>query len=127
MSTKFRHLNRKQTALFSVLFIVAYAITCFVLIKIGGQVVYLDGLTFILGIAVNLLTMFAFIEAPFVNVVNQVITTAIWIVKVASESVATITYVIISFYNVYMVARTCITYVSLYKKQRKEEKSIILD
>ena len=124
MATKFRRLSIKQTALFSVLFIVAYAVTCFILIKIGGQVVYLDGLTLILGVGVNLLTMFAFIEAPFVNIANQVITTAIWIVKVASESVASITYVIISIYNIYMVVRTCITYVSLYKAQKKEEISI---
>lgn len=126
-STKFRRFSKKQTALFSALFVVAYAITCFVLIKIGGQVVYLDGLTFILGLAVNLLTMFAFIEAPFINIVNQVITTAIWVVKIASESVASITYVIISFYNVYMIVRTCITYVSLYKLQKNEEKSINLE
>ncbi len=124
MATKFRRLSIKQTALFLALFIVSYAITCFILIKIGGQVVYLDGLTLILGIGVNLLTMFAFIEAPFVNIANQVIATAIWIVKVASESVASITYVIISIYNLYMVVRTCITYVSLYKTQNKEEKSI---
>lgn len=127
MATKFRHLSIKQTVLFLVLFIVAYAITCFVLIKIGGQVVYLDGLTFILGVGVNLLTMFAFIEAPFINIVNTVITLGVWLVKMFESNISSITYVIISFYNVYMVARTCITYVSIYKKQRKEEKSIILD
>jgi hypothetical protein len=124
MATKFRRLSIKQTALFLALFIVAYAVTCFILIKIGGQVVYLDGLTLVLGIGVNLLTMFAFIEAPFVNIVNNGIATAIWIVKVASESVASITYLIISIYSLYMIVRTCITYVSLYKTQKKEEKSI---
>ncbi len=122
MATKFRRLSIKQTVLFSALFILAYALSCFILIKIGGQVVYLDGLTLILGVGVNLLTMFAFIEAPFINIVNNVITLVIWFVKMFESNISSITYVIISVYNLYMIVRTCITYVSLYKRQKREEK-----
>ncbi len=127
MATKFRRLSKKQTVWFSILFIVAYAIICFILIKLGGQVVYLDGLTLILGIGVNLLTMFAFIEAPYVNIVNQVITLCIWLVKTFEGNVSSITYVIISVYTVYMVVRTCITYVLTYKIQNNEEKAKSVD
>lgn len=93
----------------------------------GGQVVYLDGLTLILCVGVSLLTMFAFIEAPFVNIVNQAITLCVWLVKTFEGNVLSITYVIISVYNLYMVVRTCITYVSVYKIQTDGEKSKRID
>ena len=128
-STVFRAFNLKGKLVLTFVMLVGWAITSFVLWKLNGSAVVLDGLSMVIAFAVNILNIWGYIESPILNVVSTLIQMAMWVQIIFTAGNATaVTYFVSSLYNMYMVSRTAIKWYKLYKEQQakkgevKEEK-----
>ena len=118
-ATIFRSFSGKQRVLFGGLLIVAWAICSVVLWKIGGTAVVTDGLILVLGVVVPVLNIVAYIEAPVLNVVSVLTQLILWgQVIFVDGKLGNLTYLIYMAYALYMVLRTCVRWVTLYKEQK---------
>ena len=120
-STVFRRMKNSWRILFSVGILTAWAISSFVLWKVGGNEFVLDGLSMVLAYAAYVLTMFAFIENVPIALTSLVIGNTLWIRIILSGNIANVTYLIYNIYASYMSIRAQIRWIKLYKEQRAKK------
>lgn len=115
-STLFRKMSKKALSLLIVGIAVAYVVVVFVLKKMGGSFVYFDAISFLFGLVVPILTMFAFVEYPIFNLIssiNGVVLHAVMIPTVPEQT----TYLIFSLYSLVCVIKMIKKVKLLYKEQ----------
>lgn len=126
-STVFRRMKAKFELLAAAGFALLVAVSVLILYRAGGTEPVLDGLTMMLGLILPLLTMFAFIEALPLNVVNMIVSLTLWIRIVAAGNFADITYLVYSVYCTYMTARLVVRWLKLYSEQQRESKRSLFE
>ena len=78
-----------------------------------------------LGFVLPILTMFAFVETPFINIISQSVSLTIWVkIIISTGNIANLTYVIYLIYCIYMISRQGVSYIKLYKEQQENKKII---
>ena len=118
-ATVFRRFSVRGRLLLVLILCVAWATTSFILWKMGGTATVMDGLTMVLGFAVNMLNIVAYVEAPFLNIISGLCQTALWVqIVFVNGNYAATTYLVYMIYCTYMIARTFYRWISLYKEQQ---------
>ncbi|MBO5092315.1 MAG: nicotinamide mononucleotide transporter, partial [Clostridia bacterium] len=78
-ATIFRRFSVQDRVILALVLFVVWMATSFVLSKIGGTATAIDGLTMVLGFATNILTIVAYVEAPFLNIISGLCQFALWV------------------------------------------------
>ena len=118
-ATVFRRFSAWGRVLLTLVLCVAWATTSFVLWKMGGTATVVDGLTMVLGFAVNILNIVAYVEAPFLNIISGLCQTALWVqIIFVNDNYAATTYLVYMVYCTYMITRTFYRWRALYKEQQ---------
>ena len=118
-ATVFRAFTGRQRIILSFVMAVAWGICSFVLWKLDGTAVVIDGLVLVLGFVMPILNIKAYIESALLNVINCAIQAVMWgQIIITNGNLATLTYLIYSIYCTYMVVRTFLRWLSLYKEQQ---------
>jgi len=128
-ATVFRRFSLRGRLLLALILCMAWAGTSFALWEMGGTATVIDGLTMVLGFATNILTIVAYVEAPFLNVISSLCSFALWLqIVFINRNYAAMTYLVYSVYCSYMIMRTFCRWLSLYKEQQclksEEQKTI---
>ena len=85
----------------------------------GRTAVLVDGLVFVFGLIIPILNIKAYIESALLNIVNCAMQAVMWAqIIITNGNLATLTYLIYSIYCTYMVVRTFLRWLSLYKEQQ---------
>ena len=118
-ATVFRRFRTRGRVLLALVLCAVWAATTFVLSRMGGTATVMDGLTMVLGFAVNILNIVAYVEAPFLNTVSGLCQFALWVqIVFINGNYAAMTYLVYSIYCTYMIARTFYRWLALYKEQQ---------
>ena len=120
-ATIFVTMKNKFRILGGILFLITWAVVAFIMSKTDNNQYYIDSFNMILGIVLPILTMFGFLEFIPLQIISLTSLHVMWIIIVATENVANVTYLIVSLYNCYMGAKQILTWIKLYKKQRAEK------
>ncbi len=119
-ATMFRRFSACGRALLALVLCVMWAATSFTLSKIGGTATVIDGLTMVLGFATNILTMVAYVEAPFLNIISGLCQFALWVqIVFINGNYAAMAYLVYNVYCTYMLIRTFYHWLTLYKEQQR--------
>ena len=119
-ATVFRRFSTRGRVLLTLILCVAWATTSFVLSLMGGTAIVIDGLTMVLGFATNILTIVAYVEAPFLNIISGLCQFALWVqIVFINGNYAAMTYLVYNVYCTYMIIRTFYRWHTLYKEQRR--------
>ena len=119
-ATVFRAFTGKQRIWLGAGGLVAWVISSCTLWKMGGTAIVMDGLVLVLGIVIPVLNVFAYIEAPFLNILSALSQLFLWVqVVVAQGKYANLTYLIYMVYALYMIVRMFFRWIELYKEQHK--------
>ena len=78
-ATVFRRFSARGRVLLALALCVAWALVSFVLRIMGGTATVIDGLTMVLGFAINILSIVAYVEAPFLNIISGLSQFALWV------------------------------------------------
>lgn len=115
----FRAFIGRQRIILSFVLAVAWGISSFVLWRMDGTAVLVDGLVFVFGLIIPILNIKAYIESALLNIVNCAMQAVMWAqIIITNGNLATLTYLIYSIYCTYMVVRTFLRWLSLYKEQQ---------
>ena len=118
-ATEFRRFSARGRVLLALVLCVAWAATVFALRMMGGTATVIDGLTMVLGFAINILNIVAYVEAPFLNIISGLSQFALWMqIVFINKNYAALTYLVYSIYCSYMIARTFYRWLALYKEQQ---------
>ncbi len=124
-ATTFRRFTKGEFIITIAGVLICWAVVSAILWKINGTEFLLDGFTTTLGFILPVLTMFAFVETPFINLILQSVTLTIWVrIIISSGNIANLTYIIYLTYCMYMVSRQGVSYIKLYKEQQ-ENKQVV--
>lgn len=119
-ATVFRRFSACGRVLLALVLCAAWAATSFTLWMIGGTATVIDGLTMVLGFTTNILTIVAYVEAPFLNIISCLCQFALWVqIVFINQNYAAMTYLVYSVYCAYMVIRTFCRWLALYKEQQR--------
>ncbi len=118
-ATVFRRFSARGRVLLTLVLCAAWAATTFALSRMGGTASVMDGLTMVLGFAVNILNIVAYVEAPFLNIISGLCQFGLWVqIVFINGNYAAITYLVYNIYCTYMIARTFYRWRALYKEQQ---------
>ncbi len=118
-ATVFRRFSARGRVLLALALCVAWALVAFVLRIMGGTATVIDGLSMVLGFAINILSIVAYVEAPFLNIISGLSQFALWVqIVFVNGNYAAMTYLVYSIYCAYMIARTFYRWLALYKEQQ---------
>ena len=118
-ATIFRRFSVQDRVILALVLFVGWMATSFILSKMGGTATVIDGLTMVLGFATNILTIVAYVEAPFLNIISGICQFALWVqIVFINGNYAAITYLVYNVYCTYMIVRTFVRWRKLYKEQR---------
>ncbi len=113
----FKKMTNKQLVLFLTAVAVGWAVLAGVLIHFKYEYAILDSITFLFGIIVPVLTMFAFIEYTYLWIVQSVIGLMLNIQMVVNDYKQT-TYLIYGIYALYCVVCAFINVRKFHKEQQ---------
>lgn len=97
----------------------AAAYFAFSALKGASDMMPLDAAVFVLGLVVTVAQMLAYVESMAINILTCAINVCIWIVLTARDA-KSITYLLISVYNLYRCALGFYNYLAIYKRQQRE-------
>lgn len=118
-ATMFRKFSARGRVLLALVLCVAWIATSFILSRIDGTAIVIDGLTMVLGFATNILTILAYVEAPFLNIISGLCQFALWVqIVFVNKNYAATTYLVYNVYCTYMIIRTFHRWLALYKEQQ---------
>ena len=117
-STVMRKMSAKMRLIYLAVFAVAWVAVFIALTMAGSQYEILDNTASLLSVLVLLLTMLAYVEYPFVWVI-QIIISIILNVQVTLVEPGHVTYLIYSIYNLYCAVSAFVNVRKLYKKQQE--------
>lgn len=89
-----------------------------------GALALLDSFTFVLGITISLLSAFRYIDSQYLNIFSCFLAIVMWGV-ICIESPNNLNYMVISCYNLFMVAKAAINWTKQYKNDKREKESVI--
>ena len=103
--------------------IAAYVAAYFAFSNLRGasDMMPLDAAVFVLGLGVTVLQMLAYVDSMAINVFNCTISLVIWIM-LTGRDIKSVTYLLISIYNLYRCALGFFNYFRIYRKQQNEIK-----
>lgn len=92
----------------------------------GEKQAALDIFLFVLGIAIPVLQLLRYMEAPYYNLISSVANLAMWIL-ICAENIADLNYLIMAVYSLFRVVQSVITWTKQYQKSRKDAEREALD
>ncbi len=123
-STKFKKLSPKARIYISICFIVVWIIVLKLLQIAGSGYAVLDNTSSILGILVTVLTVLAYIEYSYLNLISSAINIFLN-VQIVLNDISRLPYAIYSIYCMLCVIMATITVSKIYKEQHKTEEEIV--
>ena len=123
-STLFRKMKWGMRGLIALGFAVCWVGTMTVLKMLGGSYAGLDTTITLFGLLITFLTMFAFVEAPFLNVFNGLISIIQFVRMIVDGNIERIPFLIFSVYSFICVVMGLVRTIKLYREQqiKKREK-----
>ncbi len=121
-STLFRKMSWGMRGIIALGFAVCWVGVIIVLGLLGGDYVILDTTITLFGLLITFLTMFAFIEAPFLNVFNSLIGITQFVSMIADGKIERTPFLIFSIYSFVCVVLGLIRTVKLYREQQFKKK-----
>ena len=123
-STLFRKMKWGMRGLITLGFAVCWVGTMTVLKMLGGSYAGLDTTITLFGLLITFLSMFAFVEAPFLNVFNGLISITQFVRMIADGNIERIPFLIFSVYSLICVVMGLVRTIKLYREQqlKKREK-----
>ena len=119
-ATVFRKFTTRGRILLALVLCIVWAITSFVLWKMNGTATVMDGLSMVLGFAINILNILAYVEAPFLNILSGLCQFFLWVqIVFVNGNYAATTYLVYMIYCSYMIIRTFSRWLALYKEQQR--------
>jgi nicotinamide mononucleotide transporter len=121
-ATVFRRLRRWHYPLLAVGIAALWAGILYGSARVGGAngMIVLDSCLFALGLAVTVLTMFAFVEGYALNILACALTAVMWGVLTVRNT-RDVTYLLISLYNLYRVCLALANCARMYRAQQREK------
>ncbi len=117
-STLFRKMSWRVRGLTALAFVVCWVGVITVLQMLGGDYVIMDTTLTLFGFLITFLTMFAFIEAPFLNVFSSAIGIAQYVNMMMDGNVDRAPFLIFNIYSTTCVVLGLIRIVKLYHEQQ---------
>lgn len=121
-STLFRKMRWGMRALVALGFAICWIGTITVLRLLGGDYVILDTTITLFGLLITCLSMFAFIEAPFLNVFNSLISIAQFVNMMIDGKIERTPFLIFSVYSTTCVVLGLVRTIKLYQEQQLVKK-----
>ena len=121
-STLFRKMRWRMRILVALGFVACWVGTITVLTLLGGDYVVMDTTITLFGLLITFLSMFAFIEAPFLNVFNCLISIAQFVNMILDGKIERTPFLIFSIYSAICVVLGLIRTVKLYHEQQLKKK-----
>ena len=87
-----------------------------------GRFVWLDSLSFVVGLTVTLLSAFGYVDSQYLNLFSCTVTFVMWI-AVCIEEPQNINFAVISAYNLFRVTQAAINWTKIYKNGGKENEN----
>lgn len=97
-------------------------IPCYYLCKpfFSGALALLDSLAFVWGITVSILAAFRYIDSQYLNIFAVIVGIVMWVI-VCIENPNNLNYLIISFYNLFMVIKAAVNWTKQYINDKREK------
>ena len=121
-STLFRKMSWRLRGLAAAVFAACWIGVIAVLQLLGGDYVIMDTTITIFGVFITIMTMFAFVEVPFLNVFNGVIGIAQYVNMMMDGKFERSPFLIFNVYSTTCVVLGLIRTVKLYKEQQLKKK-----
>ena len=130
-STLFRKMSWKWRGLALLGFAVCWVCMLAVLELLGSSYAMLDTTLTLFGFLLPFLTMFAFVEAPFLNIINSAINTWQYVQMMLDGELARTPFLIFNVYSLICVVMGAFRQLALYREQRalkkEKEKEVIAE
>ena len=119
--TKLKILGIKRLFIVIGVILFGWAVCYFGLAGFFKTVTYpvFDTLQFTIGIVVSLLAAFKYVESQHINIVNCASAVTVWML-ICVQNPSNLNYLIISCYNLFMVAKAAVSWTRKYKAQKCE-------
>jgi len=116
-----RKMNAKQRLAGAVVTLIVWAAVYFITVDISGasDLIILDSLGFALSLIIIAGTMFAFMEAPALNILSCSSALVVWCILTARDPKG-ITYLLVNIYNLYRVIIALYNHIKLYNLQKAD-------
>ena len=111
----------KMRIAFLAIFVTTSIGTILILRLTGSDYALLDATTSLLGILITFLTLFAFVEGMYMNVLNQALCILLYISMVLNGVTEQVTYLIFGVYSFICIIITAINGRKLYIVQRNSD------
>ena len=121
-STLFRKMSWGMRGLIALGFAICWVGVITVLQLLGGDYVIMDTTITLFGFLITFLTMFAFVEAPFLNVFNCLIGIAQFANMIADGKTERTPFLIFSVYSFTCVVMGLVRTIKLYREQQLKKK-----
>ena len=116
-TTKFRSLGARISIFVYSAIAIAYVPLLFLNLNAGGSFAYLDTAVSLLGFAVTVLTVFAFIEYTYLSLLQTVLTLILYSVMLKTEPTQA-TYLVYTAYSLICILRGTLNVHKIYHAQR---------
>ncbi len=117
-STLFRKMSWRWRGVVAVGFALCWAGTIAVLALLGGDYVLMDTTITLFSILIPLLAMFAFVEAPVLNMLNSAISLGQFVMMMTDGHLDRMPYLIFNVYSTTCVVIGALRTLSLYREQQ---------
>ena len=87
-----------------------------------AQLPAFDSFSFVAGTIVSLLAAFRFVESQYLSVVSSCVAIVMWVI-ICVRNPSNINYLIISFYNLFMIVKAAINWTKQYIEDKKEKEN----
>ncbi len=120
-TTRMRRMTGRVRLLTLAVTLAGYAAAYFAFSALRGasDMMPLDAAVFVLGLVVTVAQMLAYVDSMAINTVTCLINVSIWIV-LTKRDVKSVTYLLISVYNLYRCVLGFFNYLAIYKRQQRE-------
>ena len=111
-----RNLTPKQALITAVCAAAVWVGTYFIFKALGDSSLILDNSIFVLSIVIYLYTILGFVESRLLLIVSNLISLIMWTIKTVGD-IKSVTYIVLSVYNLYMSVKGFITWKKIAKIQ----------
>lgn len=116
-STVFKAMGAKKFSIFAVIFMACWLVCYYVFKKLGSSHTLLDNSIMLIGIVTTFMTMFAYVEWTYLQLLNGIISVVLYagMIKENPEMTA---YLVFTVYSIICTFETLLNVRKVYKEQR---------
>jgi nicotinamide mononucleotide transporter PnuC len=120
-TTELRKLSTKQRLTIISIFVLVWALVCYILIRVSSDYALLDTSVSLLGILTTFLMLFGYIEYTVLQVVSGVVTIALYINMIVNGVSEQVPYLVFAIYSLICICISVKTARKLFKHQENSK------